>query len=84
MTASEIKAIIEEQAALSGMSPEDLTRKTMELVGVMGSTDIGSLVAEQMKDFAAAVREISEQTKSLQERMRNGTRRTVGSVRLPV
>lgn len=84
MTASEIKAIIEEQAALSGMSPEDLTRKTMELVGVMGSTDIGSLVAEQMKDFAAAAREISEQTKSLQERMRNGTRRTVGSVRLPV
>lgn len=84
MTSDELKAIIEEQAALHGMTPEELMKRTVEMVGLMGSADVSALVAEQIRDTAAASKHIAEQTKILQERIRNGARRTSGNIRLPV
>lgn len=84
MNADELKAMIEEQARLSGMTPEELTQKTAELIGLMGKVDISSLFKLQRDEFALASKEIARRSKALRERMKNGTRRTSGTIRLPV
>lgn len=79
-----LEAMIREHARQAGMSPVELTQKTLEILGIMQEVNLSEFLPMQMSEFTEAAKRLAQQRKDLRERMKNGARRTSGNIRLPV